>query len=166
MCKRKLSSFSCAGYNTCQELTTLGTQQGSHMIFWSLQKSFGNILQLCILGDPRLWPILLHWCCSSWWLSQVTGISNTLGSSAPTGQDFHHESLIGCLQGANSQLHCITPLVHGLQQPLRQQLLHWPYLASHSSKLQLFSMIPSFSQNHDNLEDSYKVPGCQQVVYV
>ena len=50
---------------------------------------------------------------------------------------------MGSLHGAKSQLLCMTPSVVGHQLQLRVHLHHWPSMASHSCKPQLFFMTPS-----------------------
>jgi hypothetical protein len=72
-----------------------------------------------------------------------------LGSSAATR--LHQQPLIGSLHGAKLQLLYMTPLVLGCQLKLRLHLHQWPSMASHSTKPQLLSMIPSCLQDQYHL---------------
>jgi hypothetical protein len=56
------------------------------------------------------------------------------------------------------QFLCVTPSVLGCELQLKLHLHQWPFLASHSAKLQLLFMTPSCLQNQYHLGDFYILP--------
>ena len=56
------------------------------------------------------------------------------------------------------QFLCVTPSVLGCELQLKLHLHQWPFLASHSAKLQLLFMTPSCLQNQYHLGDPYMLP--------
>ena len=74
---------------------------------------------------------------------------------------------MGCLHGAKPQLLCMTPLVLGLQLPMRLHLHHFPFLAFHKAKPRLLSLSPLHAFKTSPPGWILQIPksGCQHNIY-